>query len=265
MSRGPWVAVAAVVCVVGAVAWVAVAPRVRARLPERDVDTSFAIDTSEPAVSAVSPLRIVDWPITFDDERKRLTVDYLRFHGGPDGLTGDVETDITMVPRVIVLHWTAGPTAWSAWWAFDPVKSSRRGIDPERAVNLSAQILVDRDGTIYRLMPEDRVARHTIGLNHIAIGIENVGGLARYPLTEAQVAANVALVRDLAARFPITHLIGHYEYRLMEGHPYFRELDPTFRTVKSDPGPEFMARVREGVADLGLLGPPAPAPASDPR
>lgn len=257
MSRGS-VAIVVVAFSFAVAGWVTLAPEVRERVRAAEIDTAFGIDTSEPAFSVVSPLRIIDWPIVYDDERKRLTVDYLRFHLGPAGLTGDVETDTTMVPRVIVLHWTAGPTASSAWWAFQAPRAGRKDLDPERAVNLSTQFLVDRDGTIYRLMPEDRVARHTIGLNHISIGVENVGGLARYPLTEAQVQANIALVRDLAHRYPITHLIGHYEYRLMEGHPYFRELDSTFRTVKVDPGPEFMARVREGVADLGLQGPPEP-------
>ena len=36
-------------------------------------------------------------------------------------------------------------------------------------------------------------------------------------------------IRYLAGRFPITHLIGHSEYRAMEGHPYFVERDPAYR------------------------------------
>jgi N-acetylmuramoyl-L-alanine amidase len=256
MSRGA-TALAGVGFALAVAGWLAVAPRpTLPRIERAPGDTSFDIDTSPPPQSPVSPLRIVEWPIPYDDERKRLTVDYLRFHAGEDGLTGDLDADTTMTPRMIVLHWTGGPTAKSAWWQFERIRTSERDLDPERAVNLSAHFVVERDGTIYRLLPEDRVARHTIGLNHLAIGIENVGGLDRYPLTEAQVEADAALVRDLAARFPITHLIGHYEYRQMEGHPYFKERDPFFRTVKADPGPEFMLRVRERVADLGLEGPP---------
>ncbi len=78
-------------------------------------------------------------------------------------------------------------------------------------------------------------------------------------LTDAQVASNIALVRYLKASFPdITHLIGHYEYRAFEhaGHDYFQEHDTKRRTRKVDPGEDFMAAVREGVADIGLLGPP---------
>ena len=123
---------------------------------------------------------------------------------------------------------------------------------------MSTQFIVDRDGTIYRLFREDLVGRHTIGLNHLAIGVENVGGGTRWPLTEAQVQANVDLVRHLEGRFPLTHLIGHHEYRGLEAHPYFKETDPGFRTFKCDPGPAFMERVRDGVSDLALEGSQAP-------
>ena len=124
-------------------------------------------------------------------------------------------------------------------------------------MNVSAHFVVARDGTIWRLLPEDRVARHVIGMNHLSIGIENVGGIDGYPLTQAQVDANAALVRHLKAAWPgITHLIGHLEYQQMEGHPYFQETDPNYRTVKPDPGVDFMTRVRALVDDLGLEGTP---------
>ncbi len=221
-------------------------------------DTGASIrDTAAPLPAPDVPdPGIIDWPIPDGSDRRNSTVDYLRHHIGHQHLTGDLETDVHMVPRVIVLHWTGGPTAISAWWAFYDERSRRPGLDPEQRVNLSTQFLVDRDGTIYRLLEETRIGRHTIGLNHLSIGVENVGGIKRYPLTEAQVEANEALIRYLAAKYPITHLIGHLEYRRMESHPYFRELDPSFRTVKEDPGPEFMAKVRARVADLGLEGPP---------
>ena len=66
--------------------------------------------------------------------------------------------------------------------------------------------------------------------------------------------ANAALVRELAARFSITHLLGHHEVVRFRRHPYFVERDPAYGNRKSDPGAAFMARVRERVADLGLAG-----------
>ena len=110
-------------------------------------------------------------------------------------------------------------------------------------VNVSAHFVVDRDGTIYQLQPVTRYARHCIGLNHIAIGIENAGDEQRWPLTDAQVAADAALVRRLAHAYPITHLLGHYEVMKFRDHPYYLERDPSYHNDKPDPGARFMARV----------------------
>lgn len=195
---------------------------------------------------------ITDRLLPYEAERVQLTVDYLQAHRTAP-LSGDAEADTRMEPRVIVLHWTAGPTAQSAWNTFAPARlAGRAELQGAGALNVGAHFLVDRDGTIIRLFEEDRVLRHVIGLNHIAIGIENVGGGETWPLTEAQVEANAALVRHLAARHPITHLIGHHEYRSLEGHLYFEERDPTYRTTKPDPGPAFMEAVRARLTDLSL-------------
>ncbi len=191
---------------------------------------------------------IVDKPITFDDERVELTLAYRRAHQDPEASNIDIE------PKMIVIHHTAGSSFDGTWNYFDRVHVEE---DRERTagagdVNVSAHFVVDRDGTVYRLMPETRMARHCIGLNHIAIGVENVGGKKGYPLTAAQEVANARLVRWLAGKHPITHLIGHHEYRRMEGHAYFVERDPAYRNQKPDPGDAFMNKVRAAVADLGL-------------
>ena len=169
---------------------------------------------------------------------------------------------IEIEPKVIVLHWTGPGTLRSTWntFASSRLGGDRAALDRASSLNVSAHFAVDRDGTIHRFLPETRFARHVIGLNQAAIGVENVGGGQSQPLTAEQVAANVALVRFLVDRHPITHLIGHHEYRRMEGHPYFRELDPSYRTVKIDPGDDFMRRVRTELADLDLQGPPGGEP-----
>ncbi|WP_372945427.1 peptidoglycan recognition family protein, partial [Muriicola sp.] len=112
-------------------------------------------------------------------------------------------------------------------------------------LNVSSHFLVGRDGTIYRLMPETVMGRHVIGLNHCAIGVENVGGTDETPLTEAQLRSNIWLVDYLSKKYNIEYLIGHYEYPLFEGHELWLEKDPAYRTEKDDPGEEFMARVRK--------------------
>jgi len=112
-------------------------------------------------------------------------------------------------------------------------------------LNVSIHFLIDKDGSIYRLMPDNWMARHVIGLNHCAIGIENVGGVnGKDDLTEAQLEANIRLVRHLKGRHPkIKYLIGHHEYRKFEGHPLWLEKDSSYRTAKSDPGDGFMSRL----------------------
>lgn len=210
------------------------------------------VHAAQPA-APTPDITIVDRPVPFPAERVDLTREYIRQHYGLD------VPDIRIVPKIIVLHWTAVATFQGSYNAF--VHTTVAGSRPELAragdVNVSIQFLVDRDGTIYRLMPETWMARHVIGINYNSIGVENVGGAAGSEnLTPAQVKANIGLVRYLAHKYPTIHyLIGHYEYRDFEGHPLWLERDSTYRTPKIDPGPAFMAAVRAGVADLHLEGP----------
>jgi N-acetyl-anhydromuramyl-L-alanine amidase AmpD len=194
-------------------------------------------------------------PLRFTEARRKATADYIRERYGREG------DDITIEPRIVVLHWTGLPTLEASFNVMNPEElgAGRGDVAAGGRVNVSAHFLVDRDGTVYRLMPETDMARHVIGLNLSAIGIENVGGAGgRDDLTAAQAAANARLVRELKARHPgIEWLVGHHEYRRFEGHPLWREKDPAYRTEKSDPGDRFMKRVRGKVADLGLSGPPA--------
>ena len=103
------------------------------------------------------------------------------------------------------------------------------------------------------MSPETRMARHTIGLNHCAIGVENVGGTADLPLTKAQLKSNIWLVKYLKEKYStIDYLIGHYEYTRFEGHPLWLEKDEGYRTVKDDPSKEFMKKVRKAVKNLNF-------------
>jgi N-acetyl-anhydromuramyl-L-alanine amidase AmpD len=199
-----------------------------------------------------SDLRIVDKPIPFDKERIQLTLEYIHKHYAPDA------PDITITPQAIVLHYTVTPTFDATWNYFSHtrIEAARPELQREGELNVSSQFLVDRDGTIYRLMPETWMARHCIGLNRVAIGVENVGDAEEHPLTDRQVDADAALVRYLAAKYSITYLLGHHEYRRMEKTPLFLELVPGYRTGKSDPGADFMRRVRAKLTDLNLKSPP---------
>ncbi|SHK14683.1 N-acetylmuramoyl-L-alanine amidase [Reichenbachiella agariperforans] len=198
--------------------------------------------------------KIVDRPVSFDQERVDLTLQYLDEHYGL------VQEKPTIDPKMIVVHYTVIPTLEKSIAAFENSKlpNWRPEIAGAGALNVSAHFLVNQDGTIYRLMPENYMARHVIGLNHCAIGIENVGGTDAVPLTPSQVKANVWLVSYLKEKYDIQYLIGHDEYTLFEGHDLWLEKDAGYRTVKSDPGKAFMAAIREQTDDLGFLPLPEP-------
>lgn len=203
----------------------------------------------------IQPLRIIDKPIEFGPERIAMTKEYIRSHYGKD-----VES-IEITPKIILLHWTAEMDFDRSFKRLQPEKllSDRKDIVQASALNVSSQFMVARDGTIYRLMPENWMARHVIGLNYSSIGIENVGGKDNKTddLTPAQRKANIDLVMYLKAKYPsIEYLVGHHEYQQMESTSLWLEKDKGYRTVKSDPGEKFMSEIREAVKCLKLKAPP---------
>ncbi len=191
------------------------------------------------AFSCETPRPLIQKPILFNETRIQLTKDYLSKHYG---LTS---SDIRIQPKMIVLHWTAiGTLAESFNTFYSPFLANRPEL-PDR-LNVSAHFLVDRDGTIYQLMPDNWMARHVIGLNYFAIGIENVGGVNAVPdLTEQQAESNAYLVCYLKKKYPgIQYLIGHMEYLQYQTSPLWLEKDPSYKTTKTDPGEDFMRKVK---------------------
>lgn len=198
--------------------------------------------------------KIIDKPIVFDDTREKLSLQYLKER---HGLT--LEKPI-IDPKIIVIHWTVIPTLEKSFEAFNPpeLPGSRKGIQQASSLNVSAHFLVDRNGTIYRLLPDTVFARHVIGLNYCAIGIENVADGAGLPLTDAQFEANRKLVDYLTDRHNIEYLIGHDQYTRFIGHPLWKETDPNYLTEKNDVGPEFINQLHRTVKDISLKKAPEP-------
>ena len=192
-------------------------------------------------ISCGNSTKIIDKLVVFDEQRKELTLEYLSERYGL------VQDEPTITPKMIVLHWTVIPTLEKSFNAFNEatLPNWRPEIKNVSGLNVSSQFLVDQDGTIYRLLPETTMARHVIGLNHCAIGVENVGGTDEVPLTDAQLKANVWLVNYLADKYEIDFLIGHYEYTNFEGHELWLEVDDGYRTEKTDPGKDFLDAVKE--------------------
>jgi len=202
-------------------------------------------------MSYATELKILDKPIVFKKERIDLTKEYIKKH------YGKTVSNIKIVPKVIVLHWTAEMSFKKSFNRLKPQRllSDRKDIAKASALNVSAQFLVARDGTICRLMPETIMARHVIGLNYSSIGVENVGGKSNKvdDLTKAQKIANVKLVKYLKKKYPsIEYLIGHHEYKQMQSTSLWLEKDEGYRTIKADPGDKFMSYIHSNVKSLKL-------------
>ena len=183
---------------------------------------------------------IIDKPLPWSENRERLTREYAEKHYWLS------QTEI--IPQAVVIHWTAGPTWESAYYTF---YDDTRG---DGTVNVSSQFIVDKDGTIYRLMPENKLARHVIGYNWCAVGIENVGGVGNVEdLTDAQLQANISLIKYLREKYPtIKFVFGHYQQNAARESGLYIEKVPGYYSIKSDPGKIFMQNLKNALEGEGL-------------
>jgi N-acetylmuramoyl-L-alanine amidase len=156
---------------------------------------------------------IVQKPIPFGAARRAETARYTARHYG-------LHTSRLAHPHVIVEHYTAGTTFASAWNTF---ASDSPDVELHELPGTCAHFVIDRDGTIYQLVPLTTICRHTVGLNWTAIGIEHVGTSdAQILANPRQLQASLRLTLWLAHRYRITlpNVIGHAESLTS---PYHRE------------------------------------------
>jgi len=117
----------------------------------------------------------------------------------------------TTPPDMIVLHYTGMPTGEGAL---------ERLRDP--AAKVSAHYVVEEDGRIFRLVPEERRAWHAgvsfwkgvRDINTASVGIEivNPGHEFGYrPFPDAQIASVIGLVGDIRTRWTVENdrIVGH--------------------------------------------------------
>jgi len=117
----------------------------------------------------------------------------------------------TAPPDMIVLHYTGMPTGEAAL---------ERMRDPEAKV--SAHYMVEEDGRIFSLVPDERRAWHAgksfwkgaTDINAVSVGIEIVNpghefGYRKFP--EAQIEAVIDLIADVRSRWtiPDSRILGH--------------------------------------------------------
>ena len=112
---------------------------------------------------------------------------------------------------MIVEHYTASTTFSSAWSTF---ASDAPDSELHERPGTCAHFVIDRDGTIYQLVPLTTICRHTVGLNWTAIGIEHVGTSDASILSNPrQMRASLELTLWLMHRYDISlpNVIGHSE------------------------------------------------------
>jgi beta-N-acetylhexosaminidase len=165
-------------------------------------------------VAAGAPKPRVVWrPIPFGERRMQETADYAQRHYG-------IRDWRLLRPRVVVQHVTVSTTFASAYASFSAdVPDSELHELP----GVCTHFVVDRDGTVYQLVRESVMCRHTVGLNHTAIGVEHVGLRASDVLaSRRQLESSLRLTLWLMARHGIAlrDVIGHNESLTS---PYRRE------------------------------------------
>ena len=153
-------------------------------------------------------------------------------------------------PKIVVIHYTATGSLDSSLQEFksDTISNYRSRLASFGEVNVGTHFVVDRNGTIYSLLPTTCMGRHTIGFNHTAIGIENVAA-SEDDLSKKQLETNAKLIQHLLYRHPsIEYLIGHLEYMnktLEHFHLYIQEDTDYEPSIKIDPGWNFMKALRQ--------------------
>ncbi len=163
--------------------------------------------------AAVPTPTIVQKPIPFPAKRKQEMAAYARRHYGIDSYR-------LRDPKVIVEHYTVTSTFQQTFNTFAPDNPDS---ELKELPGTCAHYVIDRDGTIYQLVPRSIMCRHTVGLNYTAIGIEHVGSSDAQILDNAkQMAASLRLTRWLRCHYGIgvNNVIGHAESL---SSPYHRE------------------------------------------
>jgi N-acetylmuramoyl-L-alanine amidase len=197
---------------------------------------------SEPEIQPPPKPRIVQRPIPFGQKRKREMAAYAQRHYG-------LSTPTLANPHVIVEHVTVTPDFDSVYNTFaNDTADAELGELP----GVCSHFVVDKDGTIYQLVPLDIMCRHTVGLNYTAIGIEHVGQTDADVLgNKRQLRASLALTRWLRCRYDIRpgDVIGHNESLSSR---YHRENVERLKTqTHGDMTPASMKVYRRKLGDRG--------------
>ena len=231
-SRSPTPSASSDVPLVGAIA----------KDPSQDTRTNVA-GTNQSGSAVDTTLNVVDASIPYGPERREQMADYaLQRYGTRTS---------SLRPSAIVLHFTeSDDNPWSTIGYFAQ-NQPNGGMYPQ----VCAHFVLGKDGTAYQLVPTDVMCRHTVGLNHVAIGIEVVQATQGHSSAwadqqildrPAQLAGLLGLVRSLQAQWgiPNERIVGH---GTANDDPAFLDLTG-LRNDHTDFGWPAVLRVRELLA-----------------
>lgn len=212
-----------------------------------NIDPALEPLPNELAEAACPPLRLEDYSLPVDRytladlERNR------RLYG---------ENKVSLQPRYIVLHFTVVDDAADVLDLFNRPSHLAVG-DQEPVVSLvSVHYMVDKDGVILRLVPEDRRTSGTYGLDHRALAIEMVARDEKDLLSRPQqLLSAFCLVDGLLKKYrlPVWAVISHQEVALGEvflsDYTDIADTESPYwypkRSFRYDPGQTVMAWCRE--------------------
>jgi len=171
------------------------------------------------AAAAPAPPPIVVQHIPMPAKRKREMRAYSKRHYG--------KARLKLHPRVIVEHIAVASSAQAVINTFAPDVP-----DPElhELPNVCSHYLISESGKILELVSPRIRCRHTVGLNHVAIGIEHVGFSDGEVLhNRKRLRASLRLTAYLRCTYGIAirNVIGHSESL---SSPYHRERVKRLRT-----------------------------------
>lgn len=152
------------------------------------------------------------------------------------------DSSLTFKPSMIVMHYTVISSAQATHGAF-------------QRNHVSVQLMVDKQGKVYELMPLDRKCTGAYGVNHKALSIEMVASTETDLLSRSkQVFSSFCLVKYLMAKYdiPLSKVVAHYEvgegkrtvpeYLDLADKVYPDRYPPSSR--RTDPGVTYMTWLR---------------------
>jgi N-acetyl-anhydromuramyl-L-alanine amidase AmpD len=177
--------------------------------------------------------KVKDWLLPYQNWEQKYRA-YFKKHYG--------DTRLTFRPSMIVMHYTVIPTTEATYRALSRKK-------------VSVHFMIGHDGTVYRLLPEDRRCTGAYGVNHVALSIEMVAQTESDLLSRSkQVFSSFCLVRSLMEKhgIPSSKVVAHYEVsegrkRVSEYKDLYDQIYPDRyppSSARLDPGPTYMAWLR---------------------